>query len=143
MQAAPQVSGVAALLVGQLVAAGFDVSNTNGIGQALKTALIDGATSLPPGSNSIGGGLLSAAGAWAGLQKSQLYMQGPTRRPSNTTGTSSVTTAVIYIVIGFAIASIGFAIVLALVLRYKQRPPKKVDLTGVNFRSAQVPVAAV
>lgn len=139
MQAAPQVTAIAALLLGQFQAAGFDVGNTNGLGQAVKAALLDGATPLAvatPG-RSIGRGLVNGASAWSSLQRSQLYMQGPTRRPSNTTGTSSVTTAVVYILIGFAIASVAFAILLALLHRYRQRPPKEIDLVGVNFRNAQ------
>lgn len=142
LQAAPQVSGIAALLLGEFQKAGFDVSNTNGFGQALKSALVTGAIPLPstPG-KSIGGGLVSGTGSWTALQKSSLFMQGPTRRPSNTTGTSSVTTAVVYILIGFGIATVVFAVVLALVMRARKRPPKPIDLTGINFRTAQVTTA--
>ena len=139
LQAAPQVSAIAAMLMGQFQVAGFDVSNTNGLGQVIKSSLISASIPLRPTSGkSIGGGLVSGAAAWSAVQKSQLYMQGPTRRPSNTTGTSSVTSAVVYILIGFAIASIVFAILLAVLHRYRQRPPKPVDLVGVNFRSAQI-----
>lgn len=142
-QAAPQVSAIAALLLGQFQAAGFDVSNTNGLGQAVKSAMLSGATALPASASgrSIGGGLVNGAAAWSALQKSQLYMQGPTRRPSNTTGTSSVTTAVVFILVGFAIASIAFAVLLAVLHRYRKRPPKPIDLVGVNFRTAQAPVS--
>ena len=137
---APQVSAVAGLLLGQFQAAGFDVGNTNGLGQAIKSALISGSTTLPPTSGkSIGGGLVSGTGAWTALQKSQIYQDGPSHRPSNLTGTSSVTTAVVYILVGFGIASVVFAVVLALVLRARKRPPKPIDLTGINFRTAQMP----
>lgn len=144
MQAAPQVSAIAAILLGQFQAAGFDVSNTNGLGQAIKSSLISGAVPLQPTpGKSIGGGLVNGIAAWSALQQNPLYMQGPTRRPSNTTGTSSVTTAVVYILIGFAIASVVFAILLALLYRFRQRPPKPVDLTGINFRTAQSGAANV
>lgn len=138
-QAAPQVSAIAALLLGQFQAAGFDVGNTNGLGQAIKSALVSGATALSPSNGkSIGGGLVSGTGAWSAIQRSQLFMQGPTRRPSNTTGTSSVTTAVVYILIGFGLATVVFVIVLVVTLRVRKRPPKPVDLTGINFRTPQV-----
>lgn len=139
VQAAPQVSGVAALLIGQLAAAGFDVGNTAGIGQAVKSALQAGATPLPSNSKGsvVGSGLLSGTGAWAALQKSNLYMQGPTRRPSNTVGTSSISTVAISVVAGAAVASIIWGIALAIVFRIRTRPPKPVDLTGINFRTAQ------
>ena len=139
-QAAPQVTAIAALLIGQFQAAGFDVSNTNGIGQAIKTALIAGATPLPASNGrTIGGGLVNGAAAYTALQRSDLYKQGPTRRPSNTTGTSSITTAVIYVLIGMVIATAVYTVVLVLVLRYRQRPPKPIDLTGINLRVAQMP----
>lgn len=135
----PQVTGVAALLLGQLVAAGFDVSNTNGLGQALKAALVAGATPLPAGTRgaTVGGGLVNGPAAWAALQRSQLYMNGPTRRPSNTVGTSSISTVAISVVAGAAVASVFWAIGLAVLFRIRTRPPRPIDLVGVNFRRAQ------
>lgn len=144
LQSAPQVAGVAALLLGRLVTAGFDVNNTNGLGQALKSALVAGATPLPSNTKgaTVGGGLLNGPGAWSALQRSQLYMNGPTRRPSNTVGTSSISTVAVSAVAGAAAASVVWVIALAIVFRIRTRPPKPVDLTGVNFRTAQASPAA-
>ena len=136
---APQVAGVAALLIGQLASAGFDVNNTAGVGQAVKSAIQAGATSLPSNAKgaTVASGLLSATGAWAALQKSQLYTQGPTIRRSNTVGTSSISTVAISVVVGAALASAVWAVALAILFRIRTRPPVPVDLTGINFRSAQ------
>lgn len=137
--ACPQVTGVAALLLGQLAGAGFDVNNTNGLGQAVKAALLAGAVPLPATGRaaSVGAGLLNGPGSWAALQRSQLFMNGPTRRPSNTVGTSSISTVAVSVIAGAAIASLFWAVGLAVVFRIRTRPPKPIDLTGVNFRQAQ------
>lgn len=139
MQAAPQVTGVASLLIAQLVTAGFNVNNTAGIGQAVKSALMSGATPLGPNTKgaTISAGLLSGPGAWTAFQKSQLYMNGPTKRSSNQTGTSSISTVAISVIVGAAIASVVWAIALALLFRIRTRPPKPIDLVGVNHRVGQ------
>ena len=129
--AAPVVTGAAVLLLAQLAADGFNINATLTVGQAVRLAIVEGASkSLDP--DKLPGGRLNVTGALAALKAGKFYAQGATafNKAAASSGSSvpiAAVTTIVGIVVGFLLAVVLFLVVQKIKKRrlrvYEAEPP--------------------